>query len=280
MEIHQVVVSASPGDAITNAACQVRDLLRQLGPSEIYSYNIHPDLIGDVLPLDSYTRRLRPQPAGDIIVFHASIGQPEVFSFLLDRPEQLVLVYHNISPAEPFLPYDPAFAGLLEAGRRELAILRDRVVLALADSEFNALELIELGYRDVRVVPLIIDIAGRLEVEPDEGTTNHLTSQVEGPVILCVAQLLPHKRPDLLIQAYHTLVTFLIPEAHLILVGPPRLPKFHQAVQLYVQELNLSRAWVTGRGHGRSAGGDVPPGRPVRDGQRTRGLLRAACWRP
>src|SRR5581483_1787873 len=50
-------------------------------------------------------------------------GAPEVCSFLLERPEKLVLVYHNIPPAEYFLEVDPAFAALLADGRVELAAL-------------------------------------------------------------------------------------------------------------------------------------------------------------
>lgn len=245
MEIHQVVVTASPGDAITNAALETRALLRELGPSELFAYHIDQRLVDDVLPLQRFGRRRQPGP-DDVIIFHASIGQPEVHSFLMDRPERLVVIHHNISPADPYLRYDPAFAGLLEEGRRELARLRDRATLALADSSFNADELVQLGYADVRVSPLIVDVSALLDIEPDGPTTNHLANTVEGPVVLYVGQLLPHKRPDLLVAAYHALVTWIVPDAHLVMVGSPRLPKYHRAVQLFVQELNLNRAWITG----------------------------------
>lgn len=245
MEIHQVVVTASPGDAITNAALEIRELLRRIGPSEIFAYHIDQRLTDEVHPLNEFGRRRRPT-ANDVILFHASIGQPEVHSFLLERPERLVVFHHNISPAEPFLRYDPAFAGLLEEGRRELARLRDRTTLALAASAFNAQELVDIGFDDVRVSPLVVDVASLLDVEPDEPTAHHLTEAVAGPVVLFVGQLLPHKRPDLLVSAYHALVTWLDPDAHLVMVGAPRLPKYHRAVQLFVQELNLHRAWITG----------------------------------
>lgn len=245
MEIHQVVVTASPGDAITNAALETRALLRSFGPSELFAYHIDRRLIDEVKPLWSYGRRRR-QDHDDVLIFHASIGQPEVHSFLVDRPERLVVIHHNISPAEPYLEYDPAFAGLLEEGRRELARLRDRAVLALADSAFNADELVALGYRDVRVSPLVVDVAKLLDVEPDEPTTHHLESQLRGPVLLFVGQLLPHKRPELLVSAFHVLSTVHVPEATLVMVGSPRLPKYHRAVQMFVQELNLSNTWITG----------------------------------
>ncbi|MGI8793043.1 MAG: hypothetical protein ACR2H3_07695, partial [Acidimicrobiales bacterium] len=158
MEIHQVVVSATPGDAVTNSALECRSLLRQACRSEVFAYYIHPELHDDVLPLQHYGSR-STDITRDVLLFHASIGAPEVFAFLRRRPERLGIIYHNISPAPYFYPYDPAFAGLLEGGRRELRLLRDRAEITLADSQFNAGELIEMGYADVRVSPLIVDVS-------------------------------------------------------------------------------------------------------------------------
>lgn len=246
MQIHQVLVSASPGDAITSSAFELRDLLRQIGPSEIFARNIHPGIADEVLDLSKYFLMSSNRPRDDLILYHASIGDPEVYGFVVDRPERLVLMYHNISPAEAFAPYEPGFAGLLEAGRRDLTLLKDRVTMALCDSAFNAAELISLGYDDVRVSPLIIDPASLHDVERDDGTTHHLDELVSGPIALFVGQILPHKRPELLVQAFHTLITYLLPEANLILVGSPRLPRYASAVQQQIVELGLHKAWITG----------------------------------
>jgi glycosyltransferase involved in cell wall biosynthesis len=245
MQINQVLVSASVGDAVTNAAFDLRDMLRRVTPSDIYASYIDPRLMDEVLELRRYDRRASHRPEGDILILHASIGEPELFRFLRQRPERLVVVYHNISPAEAFLPYDPAFAGLLEEGRRELGVLADRAVLALAVSEFNAAELRALGYSDVRVSPFVVDVARLRATEPDPDTANHL-EQLDGPLVLFVGQLLPHKRPDLLVAAHHVLATYLLPEAHLAMVGAARLPRYQEGLQLFVQDLNLSRAWLTG----------------------------------
>ncbi|HUP85261.1 MAG TPA: glycosyltransferase family 4 protein [Acidimicrobiales bacterium] len=246
MQIHQVLVTASPGDASTNSALELRDLLRQVGPSEVFARYIHPEVADEVRRLDDYDRlRSSSHSANDLLLFHMSIGEPKVFSFISERPERLVLIYHNISPAAPFMPYDPAFAGLLEEGRRELAALRDRTVLAVADSQYNADELIALGYRDVRVARLIIDVDRLCAIEPDPEVTAWL-DRIEGPVALFVGQLLPHKRPDLLLKAFHVLVTYHLPTAHLLLVGTNRLPGYSQALELFRQELNLGAASFRG----------------------------------
>src|SRR4051794_36228685 len=136
--IHQVMVAASPGDAITNLALGTRRLLRRVGRSEIYAHHIAPEFAGDVLPISAYGTR---RPSSNVLLFHASIGQPSVHAFLTAGSEPLVLVYHNITPGRYFERYDPAFAELLDLGRREIAHLMPRVVCAIADSQFNASEL-------------------------------------------------------------------------------------------------------------------------------------------
>jgi glycosyltransferase involved in cell wall biosynthesis len=247
MEIHQVLVGASPGDAITNAALDLRTLLRQVGRSEVYVRFFDHRLDGDVLPLKDFSAKPASHPEDNVIVFHASIGEPEVFDFLRERPERIVVVHHNISPSAPFMAYDPVFAGRLEGGRRELAALARRAEMALADSEFNADDLRSLGYRNVRVSPLVLDIDRMLAVEPHPLTVNHFDTMVKGPLVLFVGQLLPHKRPDFLLEAYHALTTYIDPDAHLAIVGAPRLPRYTSALELLLAELHLPKAWITGR---------------------------------
>jgi glycosyltransferase involved in cell wall biosynthesis len=242
MEIHQIIVSASPGDAVTDAAFAYQEILQRVGPSGVFARYIDPRLEGRVFPLSVYEACAQPD---DLLLYHVSIGEPEVVQFLLARPERLILVYHNITPARYFAALDPAFAGLLACGRSELALLRDRTEMAFAVSEFNARELQALGYRDVRVSPLPIETDSLHSVEPDPATTASLAA-LDGPLILFVGQLLPHKRPDLLLQAYHVLTTYLQPQAHLVLLGPARNERYHHALHALAKQLNLNRAQIPG----------------------------------
>jgi glycosyltransferase involved in cell wall biosynthesis len=242
MEIHQIVVAASPGDAVTNAALGFQTLLQQVGPSGVFAQYIDPRLDGKVFPLSVYETCADPD---DLLIYHLSIGEPEVVQFLLSRRERLVLVYHNITPPEYFAALDPAFAGLLACGRSELELLRDRTELALAVSAYNARELEEMGYRDVRISPLPIDVRALRSVEPDAATVAELET-LDGPLILFVGQLLPHKRPDLLLQAYHILTTYLRPDAHLVLLGPARLERYRRVLVTLTAEMNLHRARIPG----------------------------------
>ena len=170
--IHQILVAASPGDAITNLALGTRDVLRRVGPSEIFAYHVAPGLMGDVIELHKY----RSRHARNLLIFHASIGQPAVHEFLTSRAEALVLVYHNVTPAKYFEPYDLEFAELLALGRREIELLQPRVVQTIADSAFNARELEAIGYKDVRVVPPVVDFHRFAGIAPRATTLNHLRS--------------------------------------------------------------------------------------------------------
>jgi L-malate glycosyltransferase len=245
MEIHQIVVAASPGDAVTNAALNYQALLQRIGRSSIFARYIDPRLEGMVFPLSVYEACAH---SDDLLIYHVSIGEPEVVQFLLGRPERLVLVYHNITPANYFDGLDPAFARLLACGRQELELLRDRADLALAVSSFNARELEAVGYDDVRVSPLPVDTGALQAVEPEPATLAELQT-LDGPIVLFVGQLLPHKRPDLLLQAHHILATYLLPDAHLVLLGPARNDRYRRALVSLATEMNLHRTripgWVT-----------------------------------
>jgi glycosyltransferase involved in cell wall biosynthesis len=242
MQIHQIVAAASPGDAVTNAALTFQDVLARVGPSGLFARYVDHRLAGDVLPLEAYESRAHPD---DLLIYHLSIGEPEVVKYLVRCPQRLVLVYHNITPAEYFGPHDPTFAGLLAAGRKELHLLRDRVTTALAVSHYNAEELRTAGFADVRVSPLPVNPRALYELDPDEAMLKQLRES-DGPLVLFVGQILPHKRPDLLLQAFHLLVTQILPEARLAMLGPTRLDRYHRALQQQAREMNLHRAILPG----------------------------------
>jgi glycosyltransferase involved in cell wall biosynthesis len=239
---HQVLAAAAHGDAITDSAFEIRDLLRRVGPSDIYARHIAPEMRDEVRRLEDFP----PRGGADVLLYHASIGEPLVHAFLLSRREPLVLVYHNVTPARYFEPWDATFAELLELGRSELYELRHRVSVALADSTFNAVELQALGYRDVRVVPPVIDPLRLARVTPTPSVVHHLDTRIAQPFFLYVGQLLPHKRPDFLVEAMHVATTYLGLGATLMLVGHPRLPKYAQAIHELVRELNLPNVHVVG----------------------------------
>jgi glycosyltransferase involved in cell wall biosynthesis len=239
--IHQVVVTAAPGDAITNSVMEIRSLLRTYGKSEVFACNVHNDLHGDVLSISDYDRHA-PAEKQPLTLVHVSMGDDQLLPFVSRLAGSLIVSYHNITPSSYFAPWDPPTARLLELGRRSLEPLRDRTVLALADSSFNAADLRDAGYPLVRVGGLILGVERLSELEPAR-----LSAPVGGPIVLSVGQLYPHKRPDLILAAFHELVSRHRPDASLVLAGSARLPAYAEAISNYVDRLGLaSKVTVTG----------------------------------
>lgn len=239
---HQVLVSASPGDATTSAALGLQEELRRCGPSEIFAAYIDPAMAGRAQPLGEF-----PSKAGgaDVLVVHVTIGNDQVSAFLAGRREPIAVIYHNISPPSHFLPWHEPFARLLAQGRAELAALAGRARVAIGVSGFNAAELEELGFANVQAIPLPVDLGRLQEIEPDEDLKEELEA-LDGPVVLHVGQLLPHKRVEWLIWAYHALVTHIRPQVHLLLVGPHRLPPYRAGLAELAEGLGLARLRFTG----------------------------------
>ena len=65
-------------------------------------------------------------------------------------------------------------------------------------------------------------------------------------MLLFVGQLLPHKRPDLLVEAMHVATTYLGLEATLLLVGQNRFARYADAISAQIRELNIRQVHVVG----------------------------------
>ncbi len=242
VRIHQLLAGAAAGDAITRIALNTRVVLSRFGSAEVYAHHVDPSAAGHVHPLD----HLPDGSSDDVIIVRASIGDAAVFDALADRPERLLVAYHNITPAEFFEELDPVFSGLLALGRRQLQELQPRVAAAYADSTFNADDLRSLGYPDVVVVPPLIAPEHLLDERADGSFAVEMDRRAPSELILFVGQLLPHKRCELLIAAHHLLTAHHRPEAALVLVGAPRFDDHARSLAQFASALNLPRVWFTG----------------------------------
>ena len=136
-----------------------------------------------VRPLSELSRRPnRERP----LVFHASMGSWPVFE-AVRRERELILVYHNFSPPEAFVPFSPEVAGDLVRGRWELEQIRPQVAHAIAASEFNAAELEALGAPRVEVIPPTPDTERLKAVWPDPHMWRQVAAWCADPLIVSVA---------------------------------------------------------------------------------------------
>ena len=242
MTVNQWIAAAHHGDAVGDNARSLRAHFRSRGlDAEIYALTIDDALKGDVLPWSDVDAR-----AGDVTILHFALASP-LTDALRSLPGTRVLHYHNVTPAHFFAPFDPALARLAILGRRELASLADRVDFAYGVSEYNRLELEELGFDHTDVLPLFVN-------------TDRLTTARECPAlerllgdglanILFVGRLAPNKKIEDHITLAEIFKRYVDSHYRFIFVGKDdAVPAYGRTIRAMVQELRMlpERFWFTG----------------------------------
>jgi glycosyltransferase involved in cell wall biosynthesis len=230
------------GDAISQQALTLRRMLREAGVrSEIYAQHVDAQLQGEAR---SYSR-LRDEANDDAaVLFHFSIGSEVTDLFRLLRIPR-VLVYHNITPAEFFRGVNPLVAAHCARGREELRELRPHCAMALADSEFNRLELAELGFANSAVLPIVLDPA-RYDVRSVRGLERPYR---DGHVnLLHVGRLVPNKRIEDVLKTFYFYRRRINPDSRLFLVGiDTDMEIYAVALRQMIHDLGLSGVAFPGR---------------------------------
>lgn len=241
--IHQFVAGYSNGDAISNEARVWRKEFRSWGhDSEIFceTKRILPELKKDARDLSTAASTIRPD---DIVILHLSIGSDAnlVFKQLNCRK---AIIYHNITPADFFRGYQEEIVHSLEKGRRELELLHDTATVNLADSQYNASELKEAGYRDPSVLPLLLDrsnwngnVDRRIVNEFDDGYVN----------ILFVGRCAPNKRIEDLMHTLYYCQKYVRKDTRLLHVGSVSgLERYEALLQTKARELKVGHFEICG----------------------------------
>src|SRR6185437_4760969 len=132
--------------------------------------------------------------------------------------------------------------------RTQLARLAPQSGLAVADSAYNETELVEAGYTDTAVVPLLIDMTAT-GADPDPALAARLAAGKAGgaPDFLFVGKVSPHKAPHDLVKMLAVYRRLYHPDARLWLVGSPLGDQYGPALAGFVHALGLDDAvTVTG----------------------------------
>ena len=187
----------------------------------------------------------------------------------------MALVYHNITPPEYFLGVHDMLVRQCYHGRRELLAYRDRVDLALGDSEFNRQELEALGFsptaccRSCRTSRISTPRPIRASLDAfDDAWTN----------MLFVGRVVPNKRPDDVIRYFAAYKRLFNPRARLHSRGlVRRLRRLRRAA---VRSHRAVSAWTTCISLGQVTNEELTALYDVADlvfvRERARRLLRAA----
>jgi L-malate glycosyltransferase len=211
--VHQVLATLGYGDAIGHEVLGIQRALVAAGyESEIFVETADRRLEHLTTDYRDMVGAIAPE---DVLVHHFSIGS-RASRTAYALPGRMALVYHNITPPEYFIGVHKDLVKLCFRGRRELTAYVGRCELALGDSEYNRAELESVGFHPTGVLPVVPDFS-HLEVEPDglsagpfdDGWTN----------VMFVGRVIPNKKFEDVIRAFHVYRTRHNPRSRLLLVG-------------------------------------------------------------
>ena len=220
--INQLLPNLSYGDAVSNSALGISKALSKIGiRNAIYAQHIHPRM-------RRYAKPASKCPRNHPVIYHMSIGSDLVHS-IPEFESTKIMIYHNITPPHFFTGYNPLVEQLCHYGREQLVSIKDYFDYALADSKFNQQELIQLGYSNTTVIPLIINFddyrkppcSDIIEKYSNDGYVN----------LLFVGRIVPNKRQEDIIKLFYYYKKYICPKSRLFLVGS------HNGMERYMHDL-------------------------------------------
>ena len=215
-------------DATSTHARLMRDLLEADGHRVRFVVERPTSTGEDVVLLDRW------RADADLTILQHSIGSLAA-SGIVERRVPVVVNYHNVTPPDFVEPWEPDQIQGLRWGRDQLWELRPFAHAAIADSDYNARELREVGYRSVSVSPVLFEPLwerrglGGSSALPDSGRRT----------LLFVGRLSPNKCQQDLVGVLAGVVALGV-DARLVLVGGVSSSGFVDAVVGLAQGLGLA----------------------------------------
>jgi glycosyltransferase involved in cell wall biosynthesis len=233
MRIDQFLPTFTNDDAIGNHVIRSRQVFRRAGfESHVWAEEIFGTLHHQARSYLEYS------PGADVLLYHASTNS-RMAEFLLNRPEPVLVYYHNITPLEFFARWEPQAAMSMKAARVELRQLAAIAQLGMAPSRYSECELIDVGYRATALTPLLIDF-DRYQQSPNAKVMARLKQRDRGGAHwLFVGRLAPNKCQHDVIGAFAVYRQFFDPKARLTLIGGVTSDLYYRALRRLVVELEV-----------------------------------------
>jgi len=237
--IHQIGSTLAYGDAITNHIVALDHQLSRWGlPSRIYGARIDGSRITKA-ELD--TAFVDGNESDDILIYHYSAFCENYQLFRRSRNRK-ILIYHNITPASFYSPYDAGMAEVCSRGRELLPMLHD-CDLALGVSEFNRQELVAIGFNATKtaVLPILLSLDNFATKARDEWVYQRLTK--DGLInILVTGRIAPNKAYEEIIKIFAEYHHSINPHSRLHFVGTRFVRKYNELLDRLVSAFGLHDA--------------------------------------
>jgi glycosyltransferase involved in cell wall biosynthesis len=219
-------------DATSTHARLMRDMLVADGHDVRFVVERPTSTDEKVVLLDRWTAD------ADLTILQHSIGSLAASEIVL-RKVPVVVNYHNVTPPEFVEPWEPEQIMGLRWGREQLWALRPLTQASIADSDYNARELREVGFDEVVVSPVLFS---PLWESVGDGVSP-VSPEGEQVTLLFVGRLSPNKCQQDLVGVLAG-VRALGVDARLVLVGGVSSSGFVDAVVGLAGELGVSDSLV------------------------------------
>jgi glycosyltransferase involved in cell wall biosynthesis len=242
MTVEQFLPAFHFGDAVCNSAIALHRFLLSRGvASRLITLTRDESVKDQAMLFRDY--KLDPD---SLKILHFAIPSP-LTDFFLELKCKKVMIYHNITPARFFAGYSDFLTRFVTAGREELGRLSDCFDLSLGVSQYNAGELRDLGFRNVRVFPLLVNLDDYRQA-PSLAFMELLKNERKN--ILFTGRITPNKKIEDLIRTVFFYKKYISPAVRLIVVGNTRsLPKYFHAVSDLAARFHLTAEDVFFAGH-------------------------------
>lgn len=217
--------------AVGNHAMAINDVLQDNGfDVQMYAETIRPQFIDRVSTFETFQDTLNKED----VVFYQFANPSPMADLLYERECQLILNYHCITPAHYFEKFDLPTCNAIARARNQLARLAPVCKAAIAVSDFNAGELVELGYRSVEVIPPVFS----------DTFYKALSTPVvkDGKNWLFVGRVAPHKSTHKIIEAFDFYLRNCDPDAKLTLVGKCDVELYGKKIEQLINDRGLTES--------------------------------------
>ncbi len=245
MRLFQVLTTLSFGDAVSNDAVAIMDLVNKNG----YKMNTYAEHIDTRMTSISGVKDINDLPKlndDDIMIYHLSTGT-DLNRKIKSFGGRKLLIYHNITPPKYYAKYSGLSARLCSKGRNEAASLNQTFEACLPVSEYNMRDLREMGYTCPMAIRPILIPFDDYKKEPDQEVISKYSGDGVKNVVF-VGRIAPNKKHEDLITLMSAYKQMYNDKIRLFLVGNPTgTENYDKRLKDYAKLLDLDNVIFTGQ---------------------------------
>ena len=242
MTVYQVVPNLSYGDGVGNDILAIDRILKESGiTTKIYAIVVDKKIDSKILECFDNVTLLKND---DILLYHYAVGS-KISSWFKQQRCKKVIIYHNITPASFYEPYDRGAVEACQQGLKQIKALRSVTDYCIADSCFNKDDLRSYGFKGpIDVLPIIIPFED-YEKTPNANIINKYSDGMTN--IIFTGRIAPNKKQEDIILAFYYYQKFYNSKARLVLVGSyQENDKYYCRLRNLVDEIKLENVIFTG----------------------------------